>query len=271
MRIGISTYTYTWAFGVPGHEPSKPMTVFNLIDKAVQFNLNCVQIADNCPLEKLSEKKLEELITYSGKRKVEIEVGTRGLKKENIFTYLHIAQQLHSEILRVVIDTKDYEPPVDQIIQEIKKILPELKRLNIKLAIENHDRLKSKEFEQIVVKTDPEWVGICLDSVNSMGAGEGFETVSDILIPFTINLHVKDFTIIIVSHKIGLLIEGRPAGKGMLNIPQLLRKLSEKGGCQSAIIELWTPPELTLEETIIKEEKWASESIVYLKSFINKA
>ncbi len=98
-----------------------------------------------------------------------------------------------------------------------------------------------------------------------MGAGEGFETVSEILLPYTINLHIKDFTIFRVFHKMGFVIEGRPAGKGMLNIPKLVSALSEKGRCNSAILELWTPPEAAIEDTIRKEDKWATESIEYLK------
>jgi L-ribulose-5-phosphate 3-epimerase UlaE len=102
-----------------------------------------------------------------------------------------------------------------------------------------------------------------------MGAGEGFETVSDILIPYTINLHIKDFKIFRVSHKMGFVIEGRPAGQGILNISRLVSTLSERGRCQSAILELWTPPETTIEDTILKEQRWASESIQYLKQLID--
>ena len=112
-------------------------------------------------------------------------------------------------------------------------MVPEFKSRKIKLAIENHDRFKASEFEEIIQAVGQEWVGICLDSVNSMGAGEGFETVSEILIPYTINLHIKDFTIFRVSHKMGFVIEGRPAGKGMLNITELVSALSETGRCQS--------------------------------------
>jgi sugar phosphate isomerase/epimerase len=101
-----------------------------------------------------------------------------------------------------------------------------------------------------------------------MGAGEGFETVSDILIPYTINLHIKDFKIHRVSHKMGFIIEGRPAGQGMLNISRLISTLSERGRCQSAILELWTPPEDAITNTILKEEKWALESIDYLKQIL---
>jgi sugar phosphate isomerase/epimerase len=265
MRIGISTYTYTWKFGVPGSEPEKPMNIFDLIDKAEKFGLQCIQVADNYLLEKANERLLNGLLEYSGEKNVSLEVGMRGLTPSNILTYLNIAQRLHSPILRVVIDEKNYEPSIDDTISIIKGFINDLKKLNIRLAIENHDRFKAKDFERIVLKTDRDWVGICLDSVNSMGAGEGFETVSEILMPYTINLHVKDFIIFRAPHKMGLVIEGRPAGKGMLNIPELLARLSETGRCQSAILELWTPPESTIEKTISKEEEWAQESISYLK------
>jgi L-ribulose-5-phosphate 3-epimerase UlaE len=102
-----------------------------------------------------------------------------------------------------------------------------------------------------------------------MGAGEGFETVSDILIPYTINFHIKDFTIFRVLHKMGLVIEGRPAGQGLLDIPELIDKIEGTGLCRSAILELWTPPESTLEMTIRKEAEWAEESIIYLKNLFN--
>ena len=64
----------------------------------------------------------------------------------------------------------------------------------------------------------------------------------------------------------GIIIEGAPAGKGMLNIREIVGKLFTIDRCQSAILELWTPPEKEIEDTILKEEKWANESIEYLKS-----
>jgi sugar phosphate isomerase/epimerase len=195
-------------------------------------------------------------------------MGGRGLTPEHTMKCLVAAQVIRSPILRMVIDSTGYEPTITEIKGIIKDLLPEFSSRRIKLAIENHDRLKAREFAGIISSIGSEWVGICLDSVNSMGAGEGFETVSDILIPFTINLHLKDFTIRRISHKMGIIIEGAPAGKGMLNIPDLLLKTSQNGLCQSAILELWTPPEPEIESTVLKEEKWAQESINYLKTLI---
>jgi sugar phosphate isomerase/epimerase len=266
MKFGISSYTYTWAVGVPGSIPENPLSVCGLLEKAYSSGIKLVQIADNLPVEKLSEDELERLLDYSVEKGISLEMGGRGLTPEHTMKCLLAAQIIRSPILRMVIDSTGYEPPVPVIKGIIKDLLTEFSSRKIKLALENHDRLKAREFEEIIHSIGSEWVGICLDSVNSMGAGEGFETVSDILIPYTINLHIKDFTIHRVSHKMGIIIEGAPAGKGMLNIPNLLLRTSQNGLCQSAILELWTSPEANIEMTVKKEQSWAKESIEYLQT-----
>jgi 3-oxoisoapionate decarboxylase len=265
MQLGISSYTYTWAVGVHGSAPPMTLSAYDLIDKAVLHGLNLVQVADNLPLEDMTDENLKDLSNYSVKQGIALEMGSRGLTTEHTLKCLKTAERIHSSILRMVIDGQGYEPDLQTIINVISDLIPEFKRRNIRLAIENHDRLKAYEFAEIIRTVDSEWVGICLDSVNSMGAGEGFAEVSRILIPFTINLHIKDFTIRRVPHKMGIIIEGAPAGRGMLDIPRLVSTLADAGRCKSAILELWTPPEQAISSTLLKEENWASESIDYLK------
>jgi 3-oxoisoapionate decarboxylase len=269
MRLGVSSYTYTWAVGVPGSMPTNPLSANGLVDKAAASGLKLVQIADNLPLERMKEDELIDLSKYGAAKGVEIEMGGRGLTPEHTINCLEAAKSLNSPILRMVIDGTGYEPDLKSIISVIRELIPEFKSRKIKLAIENHDRFRAREFEKIVQSAGSEWIGICLDSVNSMGAGEGFEEVSKILLPYTINLHIKDFTIRRISHKMGIIIEGAPAGKGMLKIRDLLNKLYFTNSCQSAILELWTPPEKEIEFTILKEEKWANESLKFLKTIIN--
>ena len=265
MIFGISSYTYTWAVGVPDSIPDDPLSICGLVEKAFSSRVELLQIADNLPVEKLSEEELELLYDYSAEKGISLEMGGRGLSGTHTMECLHAAEILRSPILRMVIDSGDYEPGLPEIKSIIKDLLPELSSRRIKLAIENHDRFKAREFEEIITSAGSEWVGICLDSVNSLGAGEGFEFVSEILIPYTINLHIKDFTIFRMPHKMGITIEGRPAGKGMLNIPDLVDRVSETGRCRSAILELWTPPEESSDKTIQKEAAWADVSINYLK------
>jgi sugar phosphate isomerase/epimerase len=268
MKPGISSYTYTWAVGVPGSIPEDPLSVCGLIEKAYESGIKLIQIADNMPIDKLSEDELELLADYSLEKGISLEMGGRGLTPEHTMKCLKVAEIIGSPLLRMVIDSTDFEPEIPEIKGIINDLLPEFSSRKIKLAIENHDRLKASEFAEIIESVGSEWTGICLDSVNSLGAGEGFETVSEILIPYTINFHVKDFTIRRVSHKMGIIIEGAPAGKGMLNIPELIEKLKQHNKCSSAILELWTPPEADLEATILKEALWAKESIDFLKRIL---
>lgn len=268
MNLGLSSFTYTWAVGVPGFMPSKPLSYRGLIDKVFISGLKIAQIADNLPLEILSDDELTELFHYASDKGVSIEMGGRGLTLEHTLKCLETAEKINSPILRMVIDGAGFEPGLGSVIDIIRDLIPEFKSRKIKLAIENHDRFKAREFEKIILSVGSEWAGICLDSVNSMGAGEGFETVSKILLPYTINLHIKDFTISRLHHRMGILTEGRPAGQGMLNITELVNQLCYTNLCRSAILELWTPPEASIDKTITKEDQWASESITYLKNLI---
>ena len=266
MQLGLSSYSYTWAFGVPGSQPESPMGAADLLQEAHRYGLPVVQIADNCPLHVLSPSELGELRRRADDLGVRIEVGMRGLIAESVASYLDIARRLGSDILRVVIDAAGYEPEVDEVVRTIRALVPQLKAHGIRLAIENHDRFLSDEFARMVNETDRHWVGICLDSVNSMGAGEGVREVVNTLAPLTINLHLKEFTVRRVDHKMGFVVEGKPAGQGLLNIPSLVAQVASHGRCRSAILELWTPPAPRLADTIRKEAEWVAASVAFLKT-----
>jgi len=264
LEIGIGSYTYTWAMGVPGYDTQQPMTAFDLIAKAVALKVKVVQLADNVPLAGFSMKELIALLRLAKKKSVKLETGFRGLTQKRLEHSIGISQILHSEILRFVIDGKDYQPSCDDVIKIIKPFIPRLETANIRLAIENHDRLTCDEFIYIIRKCNSPYIGICLDTVNSLGVPEGTSEVILKLLPHTINLHVKDFTIKRLDHQMGFKVEGVPAGTGKLDIPFLMNELDRLSKCKTAILELWTPFEETLEETIDRENRWAVESMNYL-------
>ncbi len=109
-------------------------------------------------------------------------------------------------------------------------------------------------------------VGICLDCVNSLGAGEGLDHVARLLSPYAVNLHIKDFTVERAEHSMGFSVTGTPAGRGMANFPALAEKIVKFNRCHSAILEQWVPFQGDLTKTIELEKNWADESIAYLKS-----
>lgn len=267
MQLGISTYTYGWAIGIPGSMPLQPLTAAGLLVKAQTFNLKLVQFGDNLALHQLSETELESLHQDARNAGIALEIGARGLTPAHLQRYITLAEKLNVRLLRFVIDLPGYEPSLNEVIALIKNVVPELQRKNITLGLENHDRLLAREFAQIIEKVGSDWVGICLDSVNSMGAGEGLEQIVTILAPHTVNLHVKDFSIQRLPHLMGFQIDGRPAGQGMLRVPWLLAQINPYGRCRTAVLEQWVIPEPDLECTITKEAAWAAASINYLKPY----
>lgn len=266
--LGLGTYAYAWAIGVPGYPIDKPMDAFAFLRRAADLGLHLVQIADNLPLGKLSSAALQALLDEARRLEIEVEVGTRGIEPDHLRRYLQVARMAGSSIVRVVIDTATHHPRVDEVIETMRAILPEFEAADVTLAIENHDRFKAATFVDILNAVDSTHLGICLDTVNSFGSLEGPDVVIETLGPYVVNLHIKDFTIRRVDHNMGFVISGAPAGQGMLDVPALLARLHGFGRRFNAILELWPAPEAELAQTVAKEDAWVEKSVVYLKQVI---
>lgn len=269
MKIGLGSYALAWSIGVPGHMPEKPMDIQGFLHSAFQHGFELVQIADNLPLTSLSEQELVVIKNQALHQGISLELGSRGLTVDNVKEHIRIAKVLGAHLLRIVIDQKGYEPKLAEIHATLSQIIPLLEKANIRLAIENHDRLKAREFREIVDTANSSFIGICLDSVNSIGADEGFEAVFEILGPVTINFHLKDYVIRRKPHMMGFDIIGTPAGQGMLPVRQVVNKLESYGRCHSMILELWPSPEPDIMLTIKKEQQWVQDSARFLFEHFN--
>jgi sugar phosphate isomerase/epimerase len=270
MKLGIGSYAYYWATGAPGYPPPSPLTAHDLIDRAAALGVRLVQIADNLPLHTLTSSELEALVEHAGDAKVELEIGTRGIQPPLLRRYLELAVAVGSPFVRTLIDSDDWHPAPDEAIATLQTVIPDYESAGITLAIENHDRFRVGTLAQIIERTGSRHVGVCLDTVNSFGALEGPGVVVETLGPLCVNLHVKDFRIRRVDHLMGFVVEGTPAGQGMLDIPGLLDSLARYQREPTVILELWPPPEAELQATIAKEEQWVRDSIAYLRQHIHE-
>jgi hypothetical protein len=50
----------------------------------------------------------------------------------------------------------------------------------------------------------------------------------------------------------------------------ILEQLASFGRCQTAVLELWTPPQPQLEQTLDKQAAWAAQSFEFLKPLFSK-
>ncbi len=268
MKLGIGSYTFPWAVGVPGHLPEEPLSAIGLLEKARELGVSVVQYADNLPLDRFSKSELKALTARTEKWQLSIEVGTRGVAVDHLRRHLALSVRMGSTLLRTIPEAPGKDMPFDEILANLQMVAPDFAGAGVKLALENHGRISVKDLRQLVEALQTPWVGICLDTVNSLGMAEGPDVVIDELARFTVNLHVKDFVVKRISHQMGYTVEGTPAGKGQLDVPGLLNTLRSAGVSPNAILELWTPLQEHLQQTIALEQAWAVQSIEFLRRYI---
>lgn len=269
MRAALSTYTYTWAVGVPGYPPARPLGLLDLLERCRQLDVAVLQVADNLPLRQLSTAEMAMFAGRASELGISVEVGTRGIDEADVRAYLAVVAQLGSPLLRTIVVAPDHVVTPEEAIERLKPHKGEFQRVGARLAIENHDKMTASQLAQIVEGLGTDWAGICLDTVNSFGALEGPSVVVDQLGPLAINVHMKDFEVTRASHMMGFSVEGRPLGQGRLDVPWLVGRLGGAARDMTAVIELWTPPEDDLTATIEKERQWAEMSVHYLREVLS--
>ena len=242
----------------------QPLQPIELLHTAWELGVGVVQFADNLPLDELGEQQLRLLEAFAGEHGMRIEVGTRGVG-EHLIRYADLAVRLGSPFVRVVIDKGPDEPTVKEAVARLSRYEDAYRTRGLQLAIENHDRFTSRQLMDLV-DTLGNWTGICLDTVNSLGALEPPEHVVAVLGPRAINVHLKDFTIQRHRHALGFEVIGTPLGQGRLDVPGLLAALDGWGQVRTAILELWTPLDSSLDLTIAKERSWAVASLAHLRA-----
>lgn len=269
MRLGIGTYCYMWSLGFPGAEPEQPMTAEDLLRQAAEFGVRIVQFGPNYGLQSLPVDRRERAIALARDLAVELELGTRGLEPAHLREMASLTRACGARLLRTVPAEKPGGAAMSETEMEaaLRATLPALESEGVVLAIENA-LVPARSLRAILESIGSPWLGITLDTVNSLAISEGVREVAETLAPFTRCLHVKDYAVARQWHMMGFQVEGRPAGQGQLDVPWLLQLLRAHGAEANAIVECWVPERESLAATIALERRWARESVDYLRTLI---
>jgi len=270
LNFGISSWCYPWSMGVvKGPQPPIKMTWLELLNKAIELEVNLVQLADNLPLEKLSKTELDELKFFADNNEISLEVGTKGIEEEHLSKMLDIAVQLNSPILRVLPAFFGSSAMMKEVEAKINRVLPLFEKENIVMVLENTEAFKAEEYAGLIQRVDHPNFQMCVDLANALGIMEGPEFVLEKLMPYCGNFHFKDVVVKRSETVMGFTIDGAPAGQGDLSLPWIIEQLKLNQKSPSIIIELWPTWTNTIEETKILEENWTRESVAYMKSIMS--
>jgi sugar phosphate isomerase/epimerase len=268
MKLGIGTYTYMWSIGFAGAQPATPMDALGLLSKARDLGVHVVQFGPNLALDGLSEARLQEVSDYARRMQIELEVGTRGIDVQHLHRQLALAARLGCGMVRTVPELSSGKVPDLSELQEcLREVVPELNRRRIRLALENGNIPAQDLAGALDVLASP-WLGVTLDTANSLAIPEGTQQVVKTLARHTVGFHIKDFVVRRAWHRMGFIVEGTPAGQGQMDLPWILRELKSAKADPSAILELWPPEQADIQTTTALEQLWAEESIRYLRHYI---
>jgi sugar phosphate isomerase/epimerase len=266
LRPGIGSFAYGWSIGVPGQPTAaRPMDATRFIERAASLGAEVVQVGDNLRWTELPAPEWNRLVTLVRDRGLTLELGARGLTMEFLRDCLARCERVGVSLLRFVADHGSYQPDAATLVAVLRAAAPRLRDANVTLALENHDRFPAAALRGMVEEVASAHVGVCLDTANNLGAGEGLDTVLRELAHLTVNLHVKEFGLTRLPSQMGFTVAGRILGQGLIDLPRLLRTVVAHERCTSAILEVWTPPEPDLVATLAKEDRWVCESFGVLQ------
>jgi 3-oxoisoapionate decarboxylase len=263
MTIGLSTYAFFWQW----HDTAEnPLTLPAMIDRTADLGVSLFQICDYPLLESYEPDDLDGLRNHAAHRNVQLELGTRGVRPEQLRRYLKIARRLDATMLRTMINTSDHRPSPAEAISLLASAAPAFKRAGVTIALETYEQIPVATLVDIVRRVDSPAVGICVDPANCVAALELPTATVEAVAPYVCNIHVKDFAFSRRDGWVGFSLAGCPLGEGLLDYQHLVTTTRATERNLSQIIEHWLPWQGDSASTIRTENEWNLHDLTYLRS-----
>ncbi len=100
---------------------------------------------------------------------------------------------------------------------------PVLRKLGVRLALENHKDQLTTELIEMLRHVSSEWIGVCVDTGNNIALLEEPHAVVEALAPFAASVHLKDMAV--QPYADGFLLSEVPLGTGLLDLPRIIATL----------------------------------------------
>jgi len=265
MRAGIGSYAFRYAIGHPLLKPYERMSFNEIIAFCAEHQVEALQVCENIPLHLLTDHQLSDGLVLLKEHSIMLEVGTSGYKAQHLIMYASIANNLRANILRTILDAKGVTP--DDIVNQIKLVIPTLEKTNVTLAIENHFHQTPYELRFLIETIDHPLVKVCIDPINSIallcGINETFEQLKNHIV----SAHAKDVKIVRKGASFHLF--GCPLGEGISRSDVYLEKLYDANPASNVFIEHWMDTCDTVKDTVAQEKSWVTKSLMFLKNSID--
>ena len=270
-RLGISSHAFRWAAGWCDVVGSGRMSIARFIDESLSIpGVEGVQICDNIEPHRLAQpgedrRKVEEAVA----RGFFVELGAGGTEPAYLEALLRLSKEFGADVLRLVAAVRRGERGkaerhyLDEAERDLREVLPTARRLGVRLALENHWEVPSQALLELVTRINDEHLGICLDTANPVCGGESALHTVELLAPYVINVHLKDYMITrdLTTDPAGYRIIGVAFGEGWLPAEAVIDVIRSKSPAETFHVELFLDQADTEPETLARERVAVRRSV----------
>ena len=137
---------------------------------------------------------------------------------------------------------------------QLQDLVPDLKKYNVSLAIENHQDFHSSELKKLIEQISPEHLGITWDIGNSSSVCDSPASFYETLEPYIRNVHLKDYSL--MRSEKGIKLVRCAFGDGYVDYGLILPKLLTNHRIVNMSIELGA--QITRECDLNVENYWSA-------------
>jgi sugar phosphate isomerase/epimerase len=173
------------------------------------------------------------------------------------------AKKAGTKVIRIAIGGRRYEQFskaeqfrtfMERTIKSLQLAEPVATRQRMRLAIENHKDWRIDQMLEILKKIDSEYLGVCVDTGNSVALLEDPMEVVEAYAPYSLAAHLKDMAV--AEYEDGFLLADVPLGQGLLDLPRIVAILRKSNPEIQFSLEMATRD--SLKVPCLTDKYWAT-------------
>jgi len=233
-RVGIVSYSFEYSLGIFGYQdrPGDRFDVLTLLEKIREADGDTAQLPDSM-FRTLSEDELGEVRRKALDLDLQLEMLGGVAWNRGIEDAMHRARRLGCNVVgctfgimtrpNTIGTLQDWDEYLAKCRARYGELLDKAAELDLKLAIENHLDFTVEELRDMVKDADSPHAGVLLDVGNPLGTLDDPTEAADLLGPYVVATHVKDFAVEDTTR--GFRLTMVPLGAGSLRLPEIIEHL----------------------------------------------
>ena len=141
-----------------------------------------------------------------------------------------------------------------QAWQMVARAEPTLRKLRMKIAIENHKNLRIPDMLDIMRRIQSEFVGVTVDFGNNYVLMEDPVQIAEAFAPYALSTHIKDHQL--QEYEDGFRLFDARLGTGIIDLPRVIATLRNRNPNIKFILETMTRD--ALDVPYLREKYWAT-------------